>query len=171
MEPQNEAARALREECRAATAAALRILGGAAQSQASLRRRLARRGFSEQAAASAVEEMSSAGYVDDAALAESVVQRRRARRGPVRIAAELRARGVDGDVARAATGRITVEEERASAAAEARRRAPRGLPQDWTQRRREVGRIAGALQRLGFRHDAVAHALASLGAEGAGEST
>jgi regulatory protein len=153
------------DECRAAETAALRILGGAAQSQESLRRRLVHRGFSAEAAASAAHSAVRAGYVDDAALAASIVQRRRGRRGTARIAAELRARGVDPDVARTAVGAVSVEEGRTAALNEARRRVRGELPCDWQARRRELGRIAGALNRLGFSADAVAFALGAIGAD------
>jgi regulatory protein len=157
MSPPNEGAEA-------AAAAALRILGGAAQSRASLRRRLVQRGFSDEDADSATDAATRAGYVDDAALAESIVARRRGRRGSVRIVAELRARGVENDVARAVVGRVPAEEEREAAVNEARRRVPAaGLSVDRVARRRELGRIAGALNRLGFPSAAIAHALAMLG--------
>jgi regulatory protein len=152
------------EDPRAAERAALRILGGAAQSEASLRRRLAHRGFSEQAAQSAADAAIHAGYVDDAALAASIVSRRRNGRGSARIVAELRARGIEDTVARAAVGAISVEEERESAVREARRRLRGELPAEWAARRRALGRIGGALSRLGFTADAVSHALAALGA-------
>ncbi len=160
-----ERERAEREERRAAEAAALRILGGAAQSQAALRRRLVQRGFSEQAADAATQEATRLGYVDDAALARSIVSRRRGRRGSLRIVSELRARGVEEEVARAALRGVPQEEERAAALEEARRRAAGGLPADRVARRRELGRIAGALSRLGYPSDAVAHAVRAIGAD------
>jgi regulatory protein len=160
-----DAERAAQEERRAAERAALRILGGAAQSQSSLRRRLAHRGFSEQAAQSATDAAMQAGYVDDAALAASIVSRRRDGRGAARIVAELRVRGIEDGVARAAVGAIPVEEERESAVREARRRLRGDLPAEWAARRRELARIGGALNRLGFGGDAISCALAALSAE------
>lgn len=152
-----------RDERRAAETAALRILGGASQSQASLRRRLVQRGFSAEAADAATDDAVRAGYVDDAALAASIVARRRGRRGTARIVAEMRARGIDADVARAAAGEVPVEEERDAAVREAQRRRPAaGLPDDHTARRRELARIGGALSRQGFPSDAVAYALRTL---------
>ena len=152
----------------AAERAALRILGGATQSQAALRRRLAQRGFSAQAVESAADAATQAGYVDDAALATSIVSRRRAGRGSARIVAELRARGIEDSVARAAVGAISAEDERDAAVREARRRLRGELPAEWAARRRELMRVGGALSRLGFGGDAVAHALGVLGGE-AGE--
>lgn len=156
---------ATHDERRAAERAALRILGAAAQSESALRRRLVRRGFSAEAADAAVAAAASAGYADDAALARSIVDRRRGRRGAVRIAAELRARGIDGEVVDAAVRDVSGEEERESALREARRRAARGLSDDPAERRRELGRIGGALSRLGFGGAVVAHALAAIGTD------
>jgi hypothetical protein len=68
-------------------------------------------------------------------------------------------------VARAALRGVPQEEERDAALAEARRRAGAGLPADRLARRRELGRIAGALSRLGFPSDAVAHALRAIGSD------
>jgi regulatory protein len=152
-------------ERRAAEAAALRILGGAAQSQESLRRRLLQRGFTAGAAAAAARAAVRSGYVDDAALAASIVQRRRGRRGTARIVAELLARGVEDAVVRAAVDDVSAEEGRAAALSEARRRLRGDLPTDWQSRRRELGRIAGALDRLGFSSDAIGSALAAISAD------
>jgi regulatory protein len=154
-----------REERRAAEQAALRILGGAAQSEVALRRRLQRRGFSEEASRAAAESAVRAGYVDDGRLAQSIVDRRRGGRGTARIAAELRARGVDDDVVRTAVAAVSPDEQRESAVREARRRLRDGLPDDPAERRRALGRVGGALSRLGFTGDVVRHALARVGAE------
>jgi regulatory protein len=153
------------EERRAAEQAALRILGGAAQSESALRRRLERRGFSAEASQAAADSAVRLGYVDDGALARSIVDRRRGGRGSVRIAAELRARGVDDEVVREAVAGVSPEEQRESALREARRRLSRGLPPDPAERRRALGRVGGALSRLGFSYDVVAHALAVAGAD------
>jgi len=153
------------EERRAAEQAALRILGGAAQSEAALRRRLERRGFSAEAARAAAESAVRLGYVDDGALARSIVERRRGRRGTVRIAAELRARGVDDEAVRSAMSAVSPDEQRESAVREAQRRLRDGIPADRAERRRVLGRVGGALSRLGFPGDVVAHALARAGSD------
>jgi regulatory protein len=153
------------EERRAAEQAALRILVGAAQSESALRRRLERRGFSAEASRDAAASAVRLGYVDDGALAQSIVNRRRTRRGSFRIAAELRARGLDDDVVRSTLASVTPEEQRDSALREARRRLPHGLPTDPTERRRLLGRTGAALGRLGFTGDVVAHALHTAAAD------
>src|SRR5258706_10048259 len=138
------------EERRAAEQAALRILGGAAQSETALRRRLERRGFSAEASQAAAASAVRAGYVNDGALARSIVDRRGGRRGSVRIAAELRARGLDDEQVRSAVADVSPDEQRESAVREARRRLRDGLPDDRAERRRLLGRVGGALSRLGF---------------------
>jgi regulatory protein len=158
------------EERRAAEQAALRILGGAAQSEASLRHRLERRGFSAEAAGDASASAVRLGYVDDAALARSIVARRRDRRGTARIAAELRSRGVDATAVRDALADVTPDDQRAAALAEAHRRLRPGLPTDPTERRRALTRVAAALSRQGFPSDAVAHALRHCAAPDAEEA-
>ncbi len=162
--PENAYASA-EDERKAAEQAALRILGGAAQSEAALCRRLQRRGFSEEASRSAAASAVRAGYVDDGALAASIVERRRGKRGAIRIAAELRARGLEDDVAHAAMSGVSADEQRDSALREARRRLRAGLPDDRAERRRALGRVAGALSRLGFSGDVVAYALRTAGAD------
>jgi len=162
--PSRDDARLLdpQEERRAAEQAALRILGGAAQSEASLRRRLERRGFSAEAAVAASASAVRLGYVDDAALASSIVARRRDRRGTARIAAELRSRGVSAETIGSALSDVTPDEQRAAAVAEAHRRLRGALPADAAERRRTLARVGSALTRQGFPSDAVAHALRSL---------
>ena len=137
------------ESVDAATGSAVRILAAAAQSADGLRVRLRRRGYSEAAAAAATAEMTRLGYVDDAALAASLVARRRlSGRGRVRVAAELRERGVPGDVADAALADVDPSDERAAALDVGRRvwHSP-ALDRPGADRR---GRTGAALARRGF---------------------
>jgi regulatory protein len=132
-----------------AEASALRVLRAAGQSSASLQRKLERRGYSSEAAVEAVRRCASAGYINDAALAASVAARhRRSGHGRARVAADLRSRGVAGDViAETLDGQTDTEE--AAALAVARHLWSRaGDPETRDQRARM--RIAGALQRRGF---------------------
>jgi regulatory protein len=147
------------EERKGAEQAALRILRGAAQSEAALSRRLQRRGFSEEASHAASAAAVRSGYVDDTALARSIVDRRRTRRGTARIAAELRARGLDTDTVAAALDSVSPEEQQESALREVRRRLRGGLPDSPADRRRLLAKIGAALSRLGFRGNVIAHAL------------
>jgi regulatory protein len=140
---------------------AVRILGGAAQSAAGLERRLQRRGFSAEASARATVAMVTRGYVDDAALAQSIASRRqRTGHGRIHVAAELRARGVDGDSIAATLNDIDPDGERAAALELARRLWERAAhSQDDRDRRK---RVAGALQRRGFDAETVGWVLREL---------
>jgi regulatory protein len=132
-----------------AEASALRVLRGAGQSSASLQRKLERRGYSADAALEAVRRCAAAGYINDAALAASVAARhRRSGHGRARVAADLRARGVAGDViAEALDGQTETEE--AAALAVARQLWSRAGDPDGRDQHARM-RIAGALQRRGF---------------------
>jgi regulatory protein len=132
-----------------AEATAVRVLRAAAQSSASLQRKLERRGYSSDAALEAVRRCAAMGYINDAALAASVAARhRRSGHGRARVAADLRARGVAGDViAEALDGQTDTEEAAALAVAE-QLWSRAGDPETRDQRARM--RIAGALQRRGF---------------------
>jgi regulatory protein len=132
-----------------AEASALRVLRAAGQSSASLQRKLERRGYSSDAALEAVRRCVSAGYVNDAALAAAVAARhRRAGHGRARVAADLRARGVAGDVIGEALDGQTDTEEAAALAVAQQLWSRSGDPE--TRDRRARMRIAGALQRRGF---------------------
>jgi regulatory protein len=149
----------------AAEAAALRILAGAGQSAAGLQRRLRNKGFAASAVEVALERCRARGYIDDGALAASVAARlQRSGHGSVRVAAELRARGVEHDAAAAALEGIGEGDD--DRALEVGRR----LVQKEIRRGDEDGmrrRIAGALQRRGFSGGTIAGTLRRLSAEAA----
>src|ERR1700740_1469065 len=136
------------EDVDAAEKAALRILSGAGQSAVGLTRRLRRRGFSDTAARAALERWCVRGYVDDRALAESMARRlQRSGHGRARVAAELRARGIEEESLSAALGAAESGDD-ARALEVGRRllaREMRRPDSDGTRRR-----IASALQRRGF---------------------
>ena len=73
----------------------LRLLARRAHSRVELRRKLARRGYSEEAIHTALARLAELGYLDDAAFAAAHVRRRSGARGPLALSAELAARGVD----------------------------------------------------------------------------
>ena len=136
----------------AAHAAALRLLTTRARTRAELRERLEQRGFEPAAVAEALDRLERVGLVDDAALAELVAEGRAARGldAPA-IAAELRDRGVDPDVAeRAAQAAVPAEirADRCREVAEARLTQLAGLPAP-TQLRR----LATYLARRGYPPD------------------
>jgi regulatory protein len=75
--------------------AGLRLLGRRAHSQAELRRKLDRRGYTPDQTEAALSRLIELGYLDDRSFAEGLVRRRGAIRGPLALSAELAARGVD----------------------------------------------------------------------------
>lgn len=82
--------------------AGIRLLGRRAHSRAELRRKLSRRGYDEGEVDEVLGRLADAGYLDDRAFADGHVRRRSASRGPMALAAELAARGVDRRIAGAA---------------------------------------------------------------------
>ncbi len=145
----------------AAEDAALRILRGAGQSAAGLRRKLERRGYTAEAAAGAVRRCADAGYIDDAAMAASVAARhRRAGHGRARVAADLKAKGVAAElITEALDGQNDTEEAAAMTVAQ-QLWARTGATGARDQRARM--RVAGALQRRGFSSSLVARVLRGL---------
>jgi regulatory protein len=114
--------------------AAFDLLARKAWSHRELRRRLMRRGASADVARAVVAELEAQGYVNDAAFAQWWAEARARGRqvGSVRLARELRSKGIGGDLAAAAVASAFDEvAERDRAVAAARRRLPalrRGRP-------------------------------------------
>jgi regulatory protein len=106
---------------------------------------------------SACARLSDLGYLDDAALADSLVRRRRrAGRGSALIASELRHRGIGDAVIAAALRTVDPEQERevlmATAQRLARRHADLCPAERW-------GRVGAALRRRGHSTEAIERAL------------
>jgi len=87
------------------------------RSRAQLERKLAQRGCEPEIAAEVLDRLTAAGLVDDAAFAETLVQSRQRTKGLAGAAllAELRDKGVDPELSRAAVGALDDESERARA--------------------------------------------------------
>jgi regulatory protein len=107
--------------------AALRILNYRFNSEAELRRKLARKDFDDDTVAAVIARLRDEKWLDDERFAEALVRTRmRKRIGPLRIRRELIAAGVDDDVAAGALRRNADEEgERESLLALARKRGAR----------------------------------------------
>ena len=75
--------------------AGLRLLARRAHSRVELRRKLERRGHELPEVEAALRRLTELGYVDDAAYARGLVRRRSVARGPLALAAELSAKGID----------------------------------------------------------------------------
>jgi regulatory protein len=129
---------------------ALRLLGQRAHSEAELRRKLVRRGCPADDVERAVVRARGLGGLDDAAFAGALARDRARSRGPVLIARELTAKGVERALVQKALGALT----RADVVAAARRLAERAA---------EAGAdrhaVAARLQRRGFPGDVIREAL------------
>ena len=91
----------------------LRALTGAPKTRQQLADRLAGRGVPDDAAETVLDRFTDVGLIDDAAYARAWVTSRQAGRGLARRAlkAELRAKGVDGEVAEEAVGLVDDQDE------------------------------------------------------------
>jgi len=136
--------------------AALSLLSYRARTSVELKRRLKRKGFDDEVAASTVECLDRLGVVDDAAFAESFVRDRVRLRphGVSRLGQELRAKGVDEDTARAAIEEV-MEREGATELDLARAAAARWKHRAGEDPSRARSRLHGFLARRGFGGEAV----------------
>jgi regulatory protein len=109
----------------------LRALTGAPKTRQQLADLLATRGVPDEAAETVLDRFTEVGLIDDAAYARAWVSSRQAGRGLARraLSAELRAKGVDPEVAAEAVEAVGDDDERDAA-------------------RRLVARKAGAMSRL-----------------------
>ncbi len=127
--------------------AGIRLLARRAHSQVELQRKLRRRGYDEAEVDEVVRRLADAGYLDDSAFAESHVRRRSGSRGPVALAAELAARGVDRRLAGAAVAGFDKPAQVATATRLAVRLAGSKLPAGYKELLDSVG---ARLVRRGF---------------------
>lgn len=104
----------------------LRALTGAPKTRRQLADLLAGRGVPDDAAETVLDRFTEVGLIDDAAFARAWVSSRQAGRGLARraLSAELRAKGVDAEVAAEAVEAVDDDDERAAA----RRLVDRKLP-------------------------------------------
>jgi len=141
----------------AARAAAVTLLARRDMSSGEVRERLAERGFEPGAAAEALAALREEGALDDARYSQNYVVYHAGRgQGPVRIGADLRARGLPPELIEAA---LTAGPDWHALAAAARvRRFGAPKPSSWRERARQ-GRF---LQYRGFSAD---HIRAATGAD------
>lgn len=126
----------------------LRLLGLRPHSELEVRQKLRRRGCLEDAIDKAVARARQLGYLDDAAFARSLVDRRSPTRGSAAVAAELALKGIDRETAREALGQL----DPATQVEAARKLAARAIHTD-----RHV--VASRLFRRGFSTDVIREAL------------
>ncbi len=135
-----------------ARAIVLRQLTLGPRSRAQLAGALRKRGCADEVADAVLDRMTEVGLVDDAAFAELLVQSRRRTKGlsGVALRRELRDKGVDDQVAKAALGVPDPESERARAEElVARRLRTMGGLDPQVQARR----LAAMLARKGYPSD------------------
>ena len=137
---------------------ALDILGRREHTRAQLRRKLLQRKFHRDDIDRTLDELTAAGFLDDARAAKTFARHASNIKGQgrTRIARELAAKGVDPDlVAQTLDSQIDPDEEaeRLQAALEKKARG-----RDLTDRK-ESSKVWQSLVRLGFSPDAVSKAL------------
>ena len=132
-----------------ARAIVLRQLTMAPRSRAQLMTKLTQRDIPADVAQRVLDRFEQVGLVDDAAFAAGWVRSRHATRGLSRraLAHELRAKGIDDDLAALALDALGDDDERAAAADLVARRLPatRGLDRD-----RRIRRLVAMLARRGY---------------------
>ncbi|MDT5010832.1 MAG: regulatory protein [Mycobacterium sp.] len=133
-----------------ARALCLRLLTARARSRAELAGQLTKRGFPEDVSVRVLDRLTEVGLVNDADFAEQWVNSRRANAGKGKraLAAELRTKGVEGDVIAAALNGIDAPSEYRRAAQLVQTRLRReNLDGDQAKVAR---RLAGMLARRGY---------------------
>ena len=127
----------------------LRALTGAARTRQQLAEMLARKGVPDEAAEAVLDRFVEVGLIDDVAFARAWVDSRQAGRGLARRAlqAELRAKGVDVEVAADAVEAVDADDERAAARGLVERRA-RSMQR--LDRATATRRLIGMLARKGY---------------------
>jgi regulatory protein len=127
----------------------LRALTGAPKTRQQLADLLAKRGVPDDAAETVLDRFTEVGLIDDAAFARDWVSSRQAGRGLARraLSAELRAKGVEPEVAAEAVGEVDDEDERAAALRLVERRLG-GMRR--LDRATATRRLMGMLARKGY---------------------
>ena len=132
-----------------ARAVVLRQLTGSPKSRSQLEQALRRKGCPDDVAATVLDRFEEVGLVDDEAYAQMLVRSKQSGRGLARRALqhELRAKGVDDDIARGVLDTIEPDDEReiARVLVEKKLRTMHGL-----DRQVQVRRLSGLLARKGY---------------------
>jgi regulatory protein len=124
-------------------------LTGRARSRADLEKKLAQKNVPAEIASTLLDRFEEVGLVDDAAFAQEWVNQRQEGKGLAKraLAQELRRKGIDDEVARAALDTVDAEDEVETARLLVRRklRSMRGLEEQVA-----VRRLVGMLARKGY---------------------
>jgi len=144
------------------------LLAMRARSKDELRKALRRKGFDDELSERLLGKLDSSGLIEDAAFAEQWVRERHTHQGLARSAlvAELKRKGVDGDVAALAAGEIDreSEEQRARALVRKRLRSMTSLDEQ-TATRRLLGMLARKGYPQGLAYEVIRDELREAGAE------
>jgi regulatory protein len=127
----------------------LRALTGTPKTRKQLAELLAKNDVPDEAAAAVLDRFTEVGLIDDAAFAAAWVSSRQSGRGLARraLASELRAKGVDGEVAAAAVAEVDPQDEWDSARRLVERKVPSMSRLDRVTAER---RLMGMLARKGY---------------------
>jgi len=155
------------EEAFRARRAALDLIAHRAQTEGEIRRKLARKGFSEAAAEGAVERMRDLGYLDDEAYARAYVRGKHAGsgHGPQRLRADLLRRGVKPATIDAALAEEVADDALLETALEHGRRRWLRLASEPDPRKRQK-RLSDFLARRGYGYDVIREVLEAVAREG-----
>jgi regulatory protein len=125
------------------------LLAARPRTKEELRQALRRKGFTEETRETLLGKLDASGLIDDATFAEQWVRSRHAHQGLARSAlvAELKRKGVDGEIAAQAAGEIDrdSEEQRARELVRKRLRAMTNVDEQAATRR-----LLGTLARKGY---------------------
>ena len=131
-----------------ATSRAASLVSDAPHSCKALFTKLKQKGFSEEAAETAVGTLLRRGYIDEASQARDIADKmaRVKNRGPVRIASELKAKGYPVSVADAAARSVDSAVYDTALRSAISKKARNGIPED----KKEREKLVASLVRLGF---------------------
>ncbi len=125
-------------------------------SSGEIARALRDRGYPEETAAAALEQLTAAGIVDDRRFGEILVHRRQRQRGRTAMRQEMRGKGLDPETIERSLERLSDDEEYGAAVLRARKMAQRGI---------DHIKIAAALQRRGYGRALIRRVLSDIGTE------
>ena len=144
------------------------LLAARPRTQEELRQALRRKGFDDETSEALLGKLDRAGLVNDAEFAELWVKSRHANQGLSRTAlvAELRRKGVDGEVAAQAAGEVDRESEEQMARELVRKRlGSLGNVDEQTALRRLLGLLARKGYPQGLAYTVIREELRAYGAE------
>lgn len=144
------------------------LLAARPRTKEELRQALRRKGFDDELRETLLGKLDNAKLIDDAAFAEQWVRSRHAHQGLARSAlvAELKRKGVDGEVATLAAGEVDRESEEQRARELVRKRLPSMTRLDeQTATRRLLGTLARKGYSQGLAYTVVREELKQAGAE------